>query len=204
VTNPNTNHLNRRNYDMSATTNGKAARKQLSDQLDRLDAILDGLADALNEAVADAAREGARVAVKEAILEVLTNPDLRAVIARADGATSTATAPKPSLLSRLRARMAGLRRRAVEAVKPVAAAAAGYVPEVGTALAAVGQVLGVAWRLRKVLLIGVAVGAVTAAVAYISSPAVSAAIGGVGGVVAALAVQGAVWVRRMTRGLGRA
>ena len=51
----------------TATTNGRLPRKQLGDQLDRLDSILDGLSDALNEAVADAAREGARAAVKDRV-----------------------------------------------------------------------------------------------------------------------------------------
>ena len=37
------------------TTNGKPKRKQLSEQLDRLDGIIDVLAEGLNKAVADAA-----------------------------------------------------------------------------------------------------------------------------------------------------
>ena len=49
---------------MSATaTNGPARRKQLSDQLDRLDGIIDALADALPQAVAEAARAGRAGAV---------------------------------------------------------------------------------------------------------------------------------------------
>src|SRR5437870_3255895 len=58
---------------MNATENGKP-RRQLSDQLDRLDGIIDALADNLNEAVADAARVGTKSAVKEILLEVLTDP----------------------------------------------------------------------------------------------------------------------------------
>ena len=69
---------------MSTTTatNGKP-RKQLSDQLDRLDGIIDAMAEGLNGAVADAAREGTRLAVKDAIVEIMTNPELRALIAPA-------------------------------------------------------------------------------------------------------------------------
>ena len=63
------------------TTNGRPKRKQLSEQLDRLDGIIDVLAEGLNKAVADAAREGTRLAVKDAILEILTNPELRSLIA---------------------------------------------------------------------------------------------------------------------------
>ena len=42
----------------TVTANGKP-RKQLSEQLDRMDTIIDALADALPEAVTDAVREGA-------------------------------------------------------------------------------------------------------------------------------------------------
>ena len=51
----------------STMVNGRPQRKQLSEQLDRLDSIIDGLCDGLPEAVAAAAREGTRVAVKDAI-----------------------------------------------------------------------------------------------------------------------------------------
>jgi hypothetical protein len=57
---------------MSATTTNGKPRKQLSDQLDRLDGIIDALADGLNQAVIDAAREGTRLAVKDAIVEIMT------------------------------------------------------------------------------------------------------------------------------------
>ena len=52
---------------MSTTTPTKnhKPRRQLADQLDRMDGIIDALSDGLNEAVADAARDGARVAVRE-------------------------------------------------------------------------------------------------------------------------------------------
>jgi len=73
---------------MTATLNGKPTRKQLSDQLDRLDGIIDVLADALPQAVADACKEGARQAMKEAMLELLSNPDVRRLL------TGT-TAPPP-------------------------------------------------------------------------------------------------------------
>ena len=65
----------------TATMNGKPQRKQLADQLDRLDSIIDALAEGLPGAVADACREGARAAVKDAIIEILSNPELRAMLA---------------------------------------------------------------------------------------------------------------------------
>src|SRR5436309_9699959 len=73
------------------TTNGRPQRKQLSDQLDRLDTIIDALAEALPEAVADATREGARQAVRDVVLELLGNPELRALIAGTAPAAPPAT-----------------------------------------------------------------------------------------------------------------
>ena len=110
---------------MSATLTNGRPRKQLADQLDRLDAILDGLAEALNQAVADAAREGTRLAVKEAVVEIVTDPHLRALLAPAAPApvppVSERTAqaapapvpPKPGLWSRVKA-AARAARAAVE------------------------------------------------------------------------------------------
>src|SRR5258708_4108360 len=62
----------------AALSNGKPQRKQLSEQLDRFDAMLDGLGEGLSEAVTDAARAGTQLAVKDAIVEILTDPALRA------------------------------------------------------------------------------------------------------------------------------
>ena len=191
---------------MSATlTNGKPQRKQLADQLDRLDVIIDALADALPEAVADAVKDGARQAVKEAVLELLTNPDLRAVLARpaADPAPSAPPAPpKPSVWTRLKARLGEARRRAVDAVRPVVGAAAAKCRAAAPAAAAVGHAVRRAWGLRRPVLVAAAVGAAVAAASYAAPPAVSAAIGGVGGLCTALAVQGGLWVRATARQLG--
>src|SRR5688500_14001723 len=82
---------------MSATataTNGKP-RKQLSDQLDRLDSIIDVLAEGLPGAVTDACREGARAAVKDAIIEIVSNPELRALLAPVRSAP-VAPPPEPA------------------------------------------------------------------------------------------------------------
>ena len=61
---------------MSTSANGRAQRKSLAEQIDRLDLILDGLADGLQEAVADAVTAAVSVAVQAAVREVLTNPQL--------------------------------------------------------------------------------------------------------------------------------
>src|SRR6185437_2884730 len=100
--------------------NGRPPRKQLSEQLDRLDSIIDSLAEGLPAAVAEAAREGTRAAVKDAIVEILTNPELRTLI---QSFTPTAPAPvsvsmpaasepapaMPTAWQRLKARLAAAR-----------------------------------------------------------------------------------------------
>jgi plasmid stabilization system protein ParE len=48
----------------STAANGRQ-RKTLTDQLDRLDAILDGLSNALTEAVAQAVKDGIAAAVEQ-------------------------------------------------------------------------------------------------------------------------------------------
>jgi hypothetical protein len=72
--------------------NGKVpARKQLSDQLDRLDGILDAIAEGLPGAVADACRDGTKAAVREVLMELISNPDIIAAV--------RATAPAPTVVN---------------------------------------------------------------------------------------------------------
>src|SRR4051794_25443619 len=93
---------------MSTTTTANGTpRKQLSDQLDRLDGqmdradrILDALAEGLDGAVRDAARDGTRLAVKAAVIELLTDPDLRASLHQASAPPARA---RPSPWQRLAA-----------------------------------------------------------------------------------------------------
>lgn len=73
---------------------GRPQRKQLSDQLDRLDGIIDCLADGLNEAVAGAVRDGTQ-AVRRDRTGVSSLP-------RAPGTLtiSQARRPRPSIPER--------------------------------------------------------------------------------------------------------
>ena len=75
---------------MNATlTNGRAERKSLASQLDRLDGILDALADGLNQAVERAVELAAERAVANALARNLQN------------APVTTQATKPGFLTRL-------------------------------------------------------------------------------------------------------
>src|SRR5271166_4853503 len=76
----------------SALRNGTPkVRKNLADQIDRLDNTLDGLADNLNQAVASAVKE----AVQNVLVEVLTNPELTSLI-RSAASPSPKDQDKPS------------------------------------------------------------------------------------------------------------
>ena len=156
----------------TATVNGKP-RKQLSEQLDRLDTILDALGEALPEAVTDACRDGARQAVKEAIVEVLTNPEVRGLLA----ATGEPTAPparapaKPGFWARLK-------NRVVSAVSTVRSA-------VRTLLLVV--------PVRTVVVVGTAVSATVALVARLTPSLLSTAVRAGGGAV----VAASGWTRRL-------
>jgi hypothetical protein len=191
---------------MSATMNGRPPRKQLSDelgrletQLDRHDAILDALADGLNEAVKDAATEGTRLAVKDALVEILTDPALRAAL-------HTASAPpvkvkKESAWDRLKARVRQAATTAKGAGVAVVAAVAARAVAVRTAAGTVGTAARWAWRLRTGMLIGLGVGAVVAGVSYLTSHSVAAALSGAGAAVTAGVVQAGLWARRTVKRL---
>src|SRR4051794_7750098 len=72
----------------TAMKNG-APRKQLSEQIDRLDGVIDALDEGLKGAVADAVREAVRDAVSEAVQAVLTEilptPDVQRMARQAAG-----------------------------------------------------------------------------------------------------------------------
>jgi hypothetical protein len=141
---------------MSATmTNSRPERKQLSDQLDRLDSILDGLADALNESVREASRAGVREAVKEAVVELLTSADLRTALHQA---STLEVEPKPSRWNRLKEKICHTAERVKAGVARAAAAVAARVVD---AVSTVGRLVSKARQSGPVrttvrLLLGVA------------------------------------------------
>ena len=185
---------------MAATmTNGKPQRKQLSDQLDRMDGIIDCLADALPEAVADAVKDGARQAIREAVLEALANPDLRALVARpvADPAP-----PRPSAWTRLKWKLSTLRQRATEQARPLVEATVEACRSAVPAADACRRVVVTAWGLKKPVALAVGVGLAIGIGCYLAPHAVAAAASGIGGTVAVAAVQGGLWVRATARQLG--
>ena len=178
---------------MSATmtANGKP-RKQLSDQLDRLDAIIDALGEALPEAVTDAARAGSRQAVLDAITEVLTSPELKGFMQSMPPPNVTnpvePVTPKPGPWARFKARIAAARAAVRERYH-------GYWTTVTTSVNLLASVV----PLKKVLFVSAAVGVAVAVVGYLCPHEVAAMMGGIAGACAAVAAQVGWWLRIAAR-----
>ena len=171
---------------MTATLNGRPPRKQLGDQLDRLDSILDVLADALPAAVADACKEGAKQAMKEVVLELLTNPDVRAMLTGSvptpPPTPAVPTVTKPNWWQTLKAKMAEWKdaafdraTAAVQAVTLTARMLAAVLPLKRIALVTLG--------------VGLAVGLTALLVYCFCPPALAAAVSGVSAAVTAAVAQ---------------
>jgi hypothetical protein len=160
----------------TATANGKP-RKQLSDQLDRLDRILDAFGEALPEAVIDACRDGAKTAVKEALIEILTNPELRSLLVPTGPLVPV---PQPPSQEPVPARRSFWSR-----VKARIAAAAATIRSAARTLATIVPI-------RNIVVAATAVGAATAFVVRMTPTVLSGALVAVGDTIAA----GFAWVRR--------
>jgi hypothetical protein len=187
----------------ASVNHDKLPRKQLSDQLDRLDRILDGLSESLNGAVADAARDGIRLALKDALVEILTDPTLRTTLHQA-------TAPEPVEQPAPPPKPPGWWAQ-VKARASQAAAAVGRLAGHGVASAAqtvqglacvategIRSVRGLG-SVKKLVLVASVAGSVLAVASLLAPHAVAAAVSGLSGAVAATAVQLGVWTRRACR-----
>src|SRR3954468_1500419 len=183
----------------SASANGPT-RKTLASQLDRLDGILDALGEGLNEAVAQAVqqavesavREGVHHGVRGALNEILTNPEVLAVLRAAlapEAPVGVPPAPPPE-----RSPSAGAWGR----LKSGCARASGAV--LGTAkrcAATARNCLHLVRPFRAQLLTALGVGAAAGVAAYFAGPWVAAGAGWVVGFGTALAVQ----ARRTLKGV---
>jgi hypothetical protein len=192
----------------TASTNGKPQRKQLADQLDRLDTIIDALAVALPGAVADASREGTRAAVKDAIIEILTNPELRALLVPAALATQPvpisapeptpppSPEPKPSLLSRLKNAASAATSAVVNTATKAKEAVVGRCRVIRDAVAIMGQAVGERLPARKMSLVALGAGVAVGVACYVMPHTMAAVVGAAGAVVAAVSVQVGGWLKR--------
>ena len=128
------------------TTNGRP-RKQLSEQIDRLEQAVDGLGLGLREAVREATSQAVREAVGELVAEVVTNPDVAALFRNAQAPAAQAPRPSPlpggGLLGWLQKPLQ-LARRAWQAVCRYKGAVLG-------GLAAVAAIAVAAWKAGPLL-----------------------------------------------------
>jgi hypothetical protein len=201
ITEPETTNPKEKTMSATATmTNGKS-RKQLSDEIDRLDGVIDVLAEGLPGAVTDACREGARAAVKDAILEIVTNPELRALLAPAQPAPATVVAapelapepepPTPGPWARIKAGLAAARD-----------AVAARCKAARDAIAAAGTAAGEAIPARRILLVGLGVGAVAGVACLVMPQTLAAVVTAVTTAATAVAVQAGTWLKRAARRVG--
>lgn len=193
----------------ASTLNGKPPRKQLTDQLDRLDTILDALSEGLNQAVADAAREGTRMAVKDALVEILTNPELRALLfppAPTPSAPPKSEPKAPGLWSRLKTNVRAAVRAAhgtvAETVAAIKTAAATRITAVTGAVSMLTAVTGEALPARRTLAVAAGVGVGVWVACQLLPESVTAALAGAGWALTAALVQAGAWLRRAAQRFG--
>jgi len=194
----------------TSTMNGKPQRKQLGDQLDRLDSIIDALAEGLPGAVADACRDGARLAVKDAIIEILSNPELRAMLTpmRPEPVVAPSPAPvpeepkKPGLWSRIKARIAAVRNSFTGATTKAKSVVTSRFKAARSAAAAVANVTGEVFPVQRVGLVAFGVGLVVGVGCLMVPQTAAAVVGGVGAAFTAVGVQTGHWLKRVARRFG--
>jgi hypothetical protein len=205
---------------MSTTTNGRARRKSLAEQIDRLDLILDGLADGLNAAVADAVTAAVGLAVQAAVRELLSNPQLLQRL-RPEPAPTAGKARRlarwlcaglAAVLRRCRGGLAAVaeqgRQMVTEVAATVRAGRQALAGRVRTGLRALGRRLWLggallvllARRYRRSLLAALAVGAAVGLGCYLAGPVVSSVVSGLAGFVGSLAAGVVNRLRRLPTG----
>jgi hypothetical protein len=169
------------------TTNGRQ-RKNLADQIDRLDSILDGLSEGLNEAVATAVQQAVSVAVQQAVVEVLTNAELQRLLHPPTPQPPTPPSPSPPPVPEkgggLLQGMLGLARRTWSAARSAAgsvwarvqavARAAGQLAKAGVERVRRGACALSALLLTNRIARAVGVGTLAATVCYVSGPVAGA------------------------------
>ncbi len=190
---------------MSTTTNGRAPRASLAQQIDRLDLILDNLSEGLQEAVAEAVKTAVSRAVEAALVEVLTNPELRRHLV-----PEPKPAPQPSQSVSFWSKAAGFvqgcwmgAHRVLSGLWSATQTLAGKALVAGLSASRQGQrrltnlsrriwlsVLDVSVffrQLRRVLLVALGVGLLVGVGCFVAGPIVASAVSGIAGFVVSLA-----------------
>jgi hypothetical protein len=195
----------------TATRNGTPQRKQLSDQLDRLDGIIDCLADGLSDAVRDAVKEGTATAIQQILLEVVNNPTTRELLrqtlgaepAKSPGTTAAPASEAAVPPTRKASFLARCKRSVVNAARKVASLPGKLFARAKSLFRkakVLTRQLNIAWQLKKAAVLGLGIGAAVAAVSLWSHPLASV-LSGIGAAATAFAVQLGLWCRNTARQL---
>ena len=174
--------LPKEKFVMTATLNGRP-RKQLSEQIDRLDRILDTLADGFQEIVAQAAEDGAKIGATTVLQELLSHPTLQTLIAHATLPPPTPREPPrtPRVVERLRTCLRQLRSLLGAILAPLGRRAAAPTRRVRQAGQSLLWALQLAWAGRWGTLTAILLGSLAALIGYHAPPALAAALCGVSG-----------------------
>ena len=194
----------------TTTLNGKPQRKQIADQLDRLDGIIDALAEGLPGAVADACR----AALKDVLVEVLTNPNLRALLAPPLPHTASVPVkpteptpmpePKPGFWKRFTSRAKSVTEAVVGAAVKVKDSIVDRCKSAHNAVVALGEAAGEVVPSKQISLVALGVGIVVGATCLLVPQTVAAVVGAVGAAATAVSVQVGGWLRRAATRFGLA
>ena len=192
---------------ITASRNGTPQRKQLSDQLDRLDGIIDTLADGLAEAVRDAVTKGTATALQQVLLELLANPATRELLRQTLAPTAAPAEPAAPAAAPATTRKASFLARCKGAVVHVARTVAAVPGRIVAGVKGLGRKakglahrLNVAWQLKKAIVVGLGIGVLVAGLSMVSHPLASV-LSGVGAAATAFAVHLGLWCRNTARQL---
>ena len=132
------------------TTNGRP-RKQLAEQIDRLELTVSNLGDGLRNSVREATTQAVREAVTELVSEVLTNPDVAALFRNAQAQPAQAARPRPSPGGGLMGRLAGWLQKPLQLARQGWQAVCRYKAVAVAGLVAVAAVAVAAWKAGPLL-----------------------------------------------------
>lgn len=128
--------------------------------------------------------------MKDAILEIISNPELRAMLAPQQQHVPVTPAPspeppapiepKPSIWSRIKAKVASAKEAVVGAVSKAKEAVLDRRKMVRDTVTAIGHASGEAVPVRRILLIAVGVGLVAGIACLVVPQTMAAAVGAVG------------------------
>ena len=181
-------------------TNNRPQRKQLCEQIDRLDLLLDGLSNALNESVVDAVRDGTRLAVKDAIIEILTDPNLRAKLQQvASPEADSNKAKRPGVIARFVAKVRGAVTAIRQSLQRASQSVTNGANSVARTSSAGLQFVRTFGNLHMLILIAMFVGAAAGAGSYFAPHTIAAALSGVSSGLAAIGLQVGLIIRRAYR-----